>query len=98
MAILKASPIAKSVSSSLRRSACRKIHGWRAEKSRHKFIVGFFEQRLWCALLLNIAAMHDNNSVGQSHCFDLVVGHIDHIFFDSLPHDCQFGRAFGRAI
>ena len=42
-------------------------------------------------MLLNIAAMHDNNSVGQSHCFDLVVGHIDHIFFDSLPHDCQFG-------
>ena len=54
---------------------------------------------VWRADLLDLAAIHDDDAIGQGHCLDLVVRHIDcrhrdllMNLFDLHPHlDAQFG-------
>ncbi len=70
--------------------AIKEVHWRHAKKARNEFVDRALEQFFGRTLLLDIAAMHDHDPVCQSHRFDLVVGHVDHVFPNPLAHQRQF--------
>ena len=71
--------------------AHKKVHGRHAQKPSHKLVHGPFKQFFWRALLLNIAAMHHDDPIRQSHRFDLVMRDVNHVLFHALAHQGELG-------
>jgi hypothetical protein len=53
------------------------VDGWKSKEASHELVDGMLMQVKVGTHLLDAAMPHHRNSVGQSHSFHLVMGHID---------------------
>ena len=72
-------------------ASIQKIHLRGAQETGHEFVDRSFVEFLRATFLLNMTIMHHDDSIGEGHGLDLVVGHINHVLFHTLAHQCEFG-------
>ena len=73
------------------KAAFEEIHRRTADEACHKSIGRSFVELLGRALLLQNAFGHDHNPVAERHGFNLVMGHVDHVFVQRVAHLCKLG-------
>ena len=82
--------------------ARNEVHRWRADETGDEQVGRPVEHGLRLGELLDFAALHDGDAVGQRQRLDLVVGDVDHgvteVLVQPLDLDAQFRAQFGVEV